>query len=53
LLLLIRRYRAGFSRHHEFIIPDLVIGNGDSGLFHYFRRSALENNPAPTLVRVE
>lgn len=33
--------------------PDLVIGNGDSGQVHLFRRSFLESKPVPTLLRVE
>ena len=33
--------------------PDLVIGNGDSGVSHLFRRSYLEARPAPELMRIE
>lgn len=34
-------------------LPDLVIGNGDNGLIHLFRRSYLESKPPPTLLRLE
>jgi hypothetical protein len=33
--------------------PDLIIGNGDSGMVHFFRRGFLEGTPPPRLVRIE
>jgi len=32
---------------------DLIIGNGDSGVIHLFRRSFLEAAPAPKLLSID
>ncbi len=59
----IARVNDTVNSHHEIGVeviafdggrrPDLVVGNGDNGTIHLFRRSSLESGPVLELLRLE